>query len=64
MKRIPLTKGQVALVDARFYPMLMTLGKWCVQSKRYAATRHRGRLLLMHDLIMTWATVRRQRGRK
>jgi hypothetical protein len=54
-KTIPLTKGKVAIVDDRYYPMLMTVGPWCLQSERYAASRFRGRLWLMHDLIMEWA---------
>ena len=54
-KCIFLSQGKYAVVDDRYYPMLMTVGKWCLQSERYAASRIRGRLWLMHDLIMQWA---------
>lgn len=54
--RIELTKGKEAIVDAQYYLMLMTMGSWCVQCNRYAASRIRGRLWLMHDLIMYWHT--------
>jgi hypothetical protein len=64
MKEIPLTQGKVAIVDDRFYPMLKTIGKWCLQSGRYAATRFRGRLWLMHDLLMLWAYGEPPQGKK
>lgn len=53
-RAIPLADGRPALVDARFFPMLMTIGRWCLQSRRYAATRFRGKLWLMHRLVMLW----------
>ena len=57
-----MTKGKVAVVDDRYYPMLMTLGSWCLHSNRYAATRLRGQLWLMHDLIMQWAKGKTPKG--
>lgn len=54
MKTIDLPTGETVKVDDDFYPMLMTLGSWCKQSGHYAATRHRGQLLLMHTVIYQW----------
>jgi hypothetical protein len=54
MKTIKLPTGERVKVDDDFYPMLMTLGNWCRQSGRYAATRHRGKLLLMHNVVYEW----------
>jgi hypothetical protein len=54
MKKLKLSQNKVALVDDCYYPMLKTLGKWCIQSSNYAATRHRGKLILLHRLIWEW----------
>ena len=53
-KHITLPTGESVVVDDFYYPVLMSIGKWCLQSKKYAATRLRGRLWLMHDLLMLW----------
>ncbi len=52
MKTIPLTKGKVAIVDDRHYKTLVAMGSWCYQSPGYAATRIKGRLVLMHRAIV------------
>ncbi len=54
MRTIELPTGELVKVDDDFYPMLMTLGSWCKQSGYYAATRHRGKLLLMHSVVYQW----------
>ena len=54
VKTIELPTGESVKVDADFYLMLMTLGSWCKQVGRYAATRHRGELLLMHRIVYQW----------
>ena len=52
MKTIPLTKGKVAIVDDRHYNALVAMGSWCYQSPGYAATRIKGRLVLMHRVVV------------
>ena len=63
-KTIPLTQGKEAVVDDCYYPMLVTVGKWCLQCNKYAASRIRGRLWLMHDLIMEWANGPMPKGKE
>ncbi len=50
-KHIPLTKGRVATVDDGDFDALSKY-RWCVQSNRYAATRTKDGLVLMHRMIM------------
>jgi hypothetical protein len=52
MKQVSITKGKFAIVDDKYYRLLVLIGSWCLQSNNYAATRFRGKLWLMHDLIM------------
>lgn len=49
-RRIKLTKGRYATVDAKYYDIL-SQHSWCYQSPGYAATRIRGRLVLMHRFV-------------
>ena len=48
MKRIPLTKGAVALVDDADYGWLTRMGRWCLNSSGYAVHYQGRRTLLMH----------------
>jgi hypothetical protein len=52
MKQISLTQGKVAIVDTRYYRVIILLGSWCLQSNKYAGTRFHGRIWLMHELVM------------
>lgn len=49
-RRIPLTKGQFALVDDADYDWLMQW-KWCYAAVGYAVSRIQGRVVYMHRLI-------------
>ena len=55
-KRIPLTKGAVAIVDDSDFDRLIQMGSWCLSSNGYAVhyTKINGqrKTLYMHRLIM------------
>ena len=53
MKRIPLTKGAVAIVDDADYGWLTQMGRWSLNSSGYAVHYQGRKTLLMHRLIMT-----------
>jgi hypothetical protein len=50
MKLIPLTKGEYAVVDSRFYESLVAMGPW-QYTKGYAQKRHNGSTVKMHRII-------------
>jgi hypothetical protein len=57
-REIPLTKGQVAIVDAKHYDRIVAMGKWhalfCKATNSYYAARSqtKKRYVYMHRLVM------------
>ena len=57
MLRIPLTKGQFAVIDEIDYPALLAIGRWCCNASGYAVhyytdANDKPKMLNMHRLIM------------